>query len=60
MKERLDAEGVEYLDLNEDGEGLSGEMFMDSLHLNASGNRVMAEIVAAEITRGDLLARSTE
>lgn len=60
VKERLDAEGVEYLDLNEDGEGLSGEMFMDSLHLNAAGNRVMAEIVAAEITRGDLLARSAE
>ena len=39
---------------------LLGEMFMDSLHLNAAGNRVMAEIVATEITRRDLLARGAE
>lgn len=55
VKEQLDAADVAYLDLNEDGNGLTGEMFMDSLHLNAAGNRVVAEIVAAEIARRNLL-----
>jgi len=60
VKEKLDIWGVAYLDLNEDGEGLRGEMFMDSLHLNAAGQGVMAEIVAAEIARRDLLGQGAE
>ncbi len=50
-KSLLQQEGVAVVDLNEYGERLRSEMFMDRAHLNDQGNRIMAEI-AVEAIKG--------
>ncbi len=50
-KSLLQQEGVAVVDLNEYGERLRSEMFMDRAHLDSQGNRIMAEIAVEAIKR---------
>lgn len=54
-KTYFNREHVEYLDLNEASE-IKPEVFMDVQHLDASGNKLMAEIVSRKIIKEDLLS----
>lgn len=48
-------EGLKYLDLSEFNE-IKAERFMDRIHLDAAGNKVMAEIIGKTIIRENLLS----
>ena len=48
-------EGVAFVDINDHAEKFTGEMFMDDLHLDATGNRILASILVTEIGERGLL-----
>ena len=50
VKQQFDQFDIKHLDLNDYIVKILPEMFMDGVHLDRRGNRVMAEIVASTIT----------
>ena len=53
---RLREAGVAHVDLNDFPEAFERSMFMDRIHLDARGNRAMADVVRGVIQREGLLA----
>jgi len=51
VKTEAKLRGVPLLDLNEHADRIEANMFMDNVHLDARGNQVMAQIVAAVLRR---------
>jgi lysophospholipase L1-like esterase len=56
-RRRLDEAGVAHLDLNELRDAFDPGMFMDRVHLDARGNRALAEVVRDAIRSRGLLPR---
>ena len=51
---------IDFIDINDQKKALKADLFMDELHLDERGNKIIAEIVAAYIKTNNLIAMTTK